>query len=80
VDDRDPVTINGSLEATLWTTQESADAAGVSYNVITWWAHKGYLKRANPGRSRCPLYRASEVLKTEHDVRLRRTVNTRMAA
>jgi predicted site-specific integrase-resolvase len=78
--DVNPVTIEGSLEATLWSTQEAADAAGVSYNVIAWWAHRGYLKRANPGRSRIPLYRASDVLKAEHEVRSRRTVKPRSAA
>lgn len=75
-----PVTIDGSLESTLWSTQEAADAAGVSYNVIAWWAHRGYLERANSARSRSPLYRASDVLKTEQEVRSRRTVKVRSAA
>jgi predicted site-specific integrase-resolvase len=69
--DDEPVSITGSLEATLWNPQEAAQAAGVEPGLIAVWAHRGYLKRVNPG-VRTPLYRALDVLKAEHDVRMRR--------
>jgi len=75
-----PVTINGSLEATLWNPDEAAAAAQVTKSVIAWWAHRGYLARVNSKKVRTPLYRASDVLATESAVRSRRTVNSVMAA
>lgn len=69
--DIEPVTLNGSLEATLWNPQQAASAAGVSTGLIALWAHRGYLTRVNPG-VRTPLYRAVDVLQAEHDVRMRR--------
>jgi len=69
--DDEPVSITGSLEATLWNPQEAARAARVDPGRIAVWASRGYLKRVNPG-VRTPLYRALDVLKAEHDVRIRR--------
>ena len=69
--DTEPVSITGSLEATLWNPQQAAQAAGVTPGLIALWAHRGYLARVNPG-VRTPMYRAVDVLKAEHDVRMRR--------
>lgn len=75
-----PVTIGGSLEATLWNLDEAAAAAGVTKKVVSWWASRGYLGRVNSKTARTPLFRASDVLRAEYEVRCRRTFNSRSAA
>jgi hypothetical protein len=69
-----------SLEATLWTPQQAAKAAGVKPGTVAWWAHRGYLARANSPSYRTPLYRALDVLAAESEVNKRRTVKVRAAA
>lgn len=75
-----PVTINGTLEDTLWNTEQSAAAAGVSRKAFAWWVRCGYVTRANSKSARNPLYRASEVLEAEYAVRMRRGTNQWTAA
>jgi hypothetical protein len=72
VDFPQPVSISGPLDETFWTPDEAARAAQVSKGVIAAWAHRGYLTRVNAKSARTPLYRASEVLAAEHEVRGRR--------
>jgi hypothetical protein len=70
-----PIRLDGeSLESTLWTPQQAAKAAGVKPGTVAWWAHRGYLKRANPTSYRTPLYRALDVLAAESAVNSRRAV------
>ncbi|RLU81112.1 hypothetical protein CTZ27_33260 [Streptomyces griseocarneus] len=61
---------DGTLQTTLWTTAEAAEAAGVSPGVIRIWAHRGHLSRANPG-GRTPKYRAIDVVRAERATRER---------
>jgi hypothetical protein len=75
-----PVTLNGPLESTLWTTDESAAAAGVTKKAFAYWVHCGYITRVNAKTARTALYRASEVLATEYAVRMRRGTNQWTAA
>ena len=67
------VTIDGDLDlhATLWTTAEAAEAAGVEPGVIRVWAHRGHLKRANSEKCRIPKYRAIDVIHAEKATRER---------
>jgi hypothetical protein len=75
-----PVTISGTLEETLWNPDQAAAGAGVTKTVLAVWVNRGYLARANAKSARTPLYRASDVLATEHQVRMRRGTNQWTAA
>lgn len=55
--------IYGDLASTNWTTQEAAEAAGVSCDVIYQWKRRGKLKPVN--RTGRPRYRAMDVLRVE---------------
>jgi hypothetical protein len=79
--EQQPITLDGdSLEGTLWNPQQAARAAGVKPGTVAWWAHRGYLKRANSVTLRTPLYRALDVLATESEVNSRRSVKRGQAA
>jgi len=79
--EQQPITLDGgSLEGTLWNPQQAAQAAGVKPGTVAWWAHRGYLKRANSTAYRTPLYRALDVLAAECEVNSRRSTKNRRAA
>lgn len=65
------IDIDCNLQATLWTTTQAAEAAGVSPGVIRIWAHRGHLQRANSPLCRTPRYLAIDVVRAERATRER---------
>jgi hypothetical protein len=63
-----PVTLEGDLATTTWTTNQAAEAAHVPPGRIRIWAHRGKLTAVNP-RSARPRYRALDVLRVEAEMR-----------
>lgn len=57
------------LEHALWTTDEAAEAAGVTRDVIYQWKRRGKIKPVN--RRGWPRYRAMDVLQAEQATRQR---------
>lgn len=57
------------LQATLWTVNEAADAAGVSPNVVHNWRYRGRLTVAERDRKGRPLFRAIDVIRAEKATR-----------
>lgn len=61
------VVFDGDLTNVTWTTNQSAEAAGVPPGRIRIWAHREKLKPVNP-RSKHPRYRALDVLRVEAEM------------
>lgn len=61
------VVLDGDLSQVTWTTNQSAEAAGVPPGRIRIWAHRGKLTAVNP-RGKHPRYRALDVLRVEAEM------------
>ena len=63
------VDLTVDLTATLWTVEESADAAQVSPNVVRNWKYRGRLEQAGTDWRGRPVFRAIDVIRAEKATR-----------